>query len=399
MKLFNKESLSLYIFSMIFKFFPLKNYIVFESNSDFSDNSKALYDYMVKNNILDKYKIYWAVKDDRKYDKNKNYRLILKSVNKKRPLLTIKSLYVETRAKYCFFSHDMIGNHYTKGQVRCFLMHGTSLKNLGKVYGNKLMSSTHAIVTSEFTKSIHNQTKKDISKISLVLGYPRNDKLFINTQQKNEIKKNLKIQDFKKVIVWMPTFKHHNGGERNDYGVDTNNDMEIITNKLMKTLNTVLKENNTLLIIKLHPAQNLNYININEKENIKVFTNLDLFEKNVEVYSLMAISDALITDFSSVYTDYLLLDKPIGFELSGIENYQKGVGFIVDNPLEYMPGEIIQKEEDLLCFIKNIVEGNDMYKEERKKIKEIYHKFCDNNSSKRIIDYFKIGKDEKSEEI
>lgn len=386
------KNIVLYIFAKLFYLFQLKKYIIFESNSDFCDNSKALYDYIVENNLAKDYKIYWAVIDPKKYKKNDNYSMILKRFDFKKPFQSIKHLYVSTRAEYTFYTHMLVGNKYVKKQTRCFLMHGTSLKNLKNVYGNYFNDSTHAIVTSEFTKKIHNETKNGIGKISHILGYPRNDKLFVDEAEKESIKEKLGIKDINKVITWMPTFKQHKDTDRNDFGNEQNG-FEIISGDNFNELNNKLKKNNTCLIIKLHPAQDLKYIDMKESTNIVWLTNEDLYKKEIDTYSVMSISDALITDFSSVYTDYLLLDKPIGFELSNIETYKKGLGFSVDNPLDYMPGAIIQNTQNLKDFIDDVLSNKDDYKKERKKIKDLYHKYDDNNSSKRIVEFFDIGKE------
>ena len=41
--------------------FKIKNVIVFESNADYSDNSRAFYEYLIENKYNNKYKIYWFV--------------------------------------------------------------------------------------------------------------------------------------------------------------------------------------------------------------------------------------------------------------------------------------------------------------------------------------------------
>jgi len=387
-----------YIFAKLFGLFPLKNYIVLESNSDFSDNSKALYDYLIKNKINENYKIFWAVSDININNDSDLYSLILKRFYFNKPIKSIKFLYVITRAKYCFYTHYLVGNRFVKNQVRCFLMHGTSLKNLKNVYNNNYDDSTHAVVTSEFTKEIHNKTKNGIGKLCHILGYPRNDALFVSEKKEKEIKEKLGLDKDKKIIIWMPTFKHQKGTSRNDLG-NCEKDLGIIDDQSLNKMDKILEKNNACLIIKLHPAQDLKYVDFNGRENIKWLTNEELFKKNVEVYPLLGISDGLITDFSSVYTDYLLLDKPIGFELSNLDNYKKGLGFSVDDPLDYMPGEIIKNEKDLIKYIEKVLTGKDEYKEEREKIKKIYHKYEDNNSSSRVAEFFGIRKEDNNEEI
>ena len=55
------------------------------------------------------------------------------------------------------------------------------------------------------------------------------------------------------------------------------------------------------------------------------------------MYVLLRNADALITDYSSAYFDYMLLNRPIAFTVEDIEEYRKKRGFVFDNPFEYMP--------------------------------------------------------------
>ena len=63
----------------------------------------------------------------------------------------------------------------------------------------------------------------------------------------------------------------------------------------------------------------------------------------------------LLTDFSSIYIDYLLLNKPIGFLISDFEQYSNSRGFVFKNPKEFMPGEIITKRDELIPFIEKVL--------------------------------------------
>src|SRR5699024_2389007 len=110
----------------------------------------------------------------------------------------------------------------------------------------------------------------------------------------------------------------------------------IISNKNdVSELNNILFEEKILLIIKPHPEQNLKYFDDIFTEHIKVINNDDLLYNNVDLYALLSESDALLTDYSSVYIDYLLLNKPIGFTIDDINNYEKNLGFSVKDPLKY----------------------------------------------------------------
>mgnify|MGYP000849114584 FL=1 len=121
--------------------------------------------------------------------------------------------------------------------------------------------------------------------------------------------------------------------------------------------------------------------------NIKVINN-EFFEKNgVMLYELLGMADKLITDYSSVYIDYLILDKPIGFFIPDLKKYSNDRGFYENNLNESLPGPILEQDNDLIDFIIN---NEDNYSQKRKIINDKYNKYKDNKNSKRILNYFKL---------
>lgn len=63
-----------------------------------------------------------------------------------------------------------------------------------------------------------------------------------------------------------------------------------------------------------------------------------LEKKQIKLYELIGISDGLLSDYSSVAVDYLLLDRPLGYVLADYNIYKEKRGFVFEDPLEYMPG-------------------------------------------------------------
>ena len=103
-------------------------------------------------------------------------------------------------------------------------------------------------------------------------------------------------------------------------------------------------------------------------------------------------ADILITDYSSIYFDFLLTQKPIGFVIDDMGEYGNHRGFVVDNPLDYMPGEKIQNVEDLKSFIDGIMTGHDNWKEERKRINDLVNADQQGDYCKKILDFVGIVK-------
>ena len=134
----------------------------------------------------------------------------------------------------------------------------------------------------------------------------------------------------------------------------------------------------------------MSYINKCTLSNIIYLTNNDLEINNIQLYQLIGITDALLTDYSSVSLDYLLTDKPIGYLLNNFTSFQNGRGFAYHNPLEYMPGEHIYTFQDLIQFINNIAHGIDEYKERRKIVNDYVNKHQDDKNCERVVKYFNI---------
>ena len=64
------------------------------------------------------------------------------------------------------------------------------------------------------------------------------------------------------------------------------------------------------------------------------------------IYHIMDAFDVLVTDYSSVYVDFLLLNKPIIFSCPDIEVYKRDRGFIVDDPEMFMPGAKVKTQRN-----------------------------------------------------
>lgn len=355
-----------------------KNTIALESRSDFCDSTKSLYEYLIQNGYNNKYKIYWLVQNPKAFKdiKVKN----VKFLNRKK--IDFKAIFIRFCAEYCIYTHDFIGNKYNKKQKRIFTTHAAMpIKNSSGMFPN-IKYLTHILGTSEMCVHYRNICLDGDLNQYQITGLPRNDELFIKDKT---ILNRLNIKN--KFIIWMPTFKHHASGKRNDFkSQKINKDVSLLTKDNIDKLNKSLKQSNITLIIKPHPSQDLSFMQVQTTENILFVTNQELTAKNISLYQLMALSDGLITDFSSVYLDYLLVNKPIAFDLTDQAKYKKGIGYIMDTPEDFMPGVKIKSIKDMLQFITTIKDKTDNYKNERKLLCNKVHKFKDNNSSKRLVE-------------
>jgi CDP-glycerol glycerophosphotransferase len=209
----------------------------------------------------------------------------------------------------------------------------------------------------------------------LVTGYPRNDIFFSKKPNLSKnIKSKYKIPDtFKQIILYAPTFR--------------DNDLTAkfpLSNGELIELNEFLKINNSILLMKAHKAE--------KKLEFKSLSNIKNIRKDSDIQELLFISDILITDYSSVYIDYLLLNRPIIFFTYDYDYYEKKNRGLLYNLKEIAPGPLIYTGKELIKTIKNIFEIGKEYEQKRKKINEQFNKYQNGKSTERLLKFLKIIK-------
>lgn len=376
------------------KILPIRNLIIFESHSDFCDNSKALFNKMLELGINKKFEIVWLVENKEKFEHKDLVNIKFVSIKRdtilEKIVSEIKNSILFSQCKYHFFSHRNFARiEPKKGQVFFNLTHGLSIKNSTGKHNTNVLKCNYILVTSEFTGKLRVKSYQGGEDKLKIFGFPRNSFFFYNNDCLNSL--NIDKKKYKKVIIWMPTFRRQKSSSRNDSGTKSETDLPILKNdKDITKLNIHLCEKEILLIIKPHPAQDMKFYNDISSDNIITINNEVLLEQGIELYELLGECDALITDYSSVYLDYLITNKPIGFTIDDVSDYAKNLGFLVENPIEYMPGPKIDTLDDMIEFINSIYNNIDVYIDERKRICELFHKYKDDKASDRIIEFLEL---------
>ena len=120
---------------------------------------------------------------------------------------------------------------------------------------------------------------------------------------------------------------------------------------------------------------------INAKEEKE---KLIVLREDVDINELYAITDLLVTDYSSVFFDYSILNRPILFYMYDLDEYKDMLrGFYLDIFSE-LPGPIIQNEDELLYIIKNKI--FDKSTEQLNKFRKRFNYLDDGNAAKRVIE-------------
>lgn len=384
-----KEKIRKFIKNII-SIFKIKNVIVFESNADYSDNSRAFYEYLIEKKYNDKYKIYWFVNDGSKFKnrecKNVKFCTMWKNGTKRSLFQWFKYFCIVKNAKILISSNRQLHKLNNK-TISININHGTPIK---KVKDLQVVPKDidYVLVGSDFCiDMMSNQLNLSKEKF-ICVGNPRNDIIFKDSKTLEKVKE---FCYYDKVILWLPTFRNAVSSNRNDSTLEFPIGLPIIySEKELMKLNEYLRKNNVLILFKLHPHQDASLLKASSLSNIKILTDSYLIEKNIELTELFKITNALITDYSGVYYDYLLLDNIIGFTIDDFDEYKKTKGFVFENIQDYMSGEKIRNIKDLYKFVDDVVENNDLFKFERIEMKNKFNRYCDDKSSERLAKFLKL---------
>lgn len=375
-----------FIYKIVFKFLGIvipKNdkIIIFESflGKQYSDNPRAIYEYLRENNP--EYKMFWSVERN-SINKFKDYDV--QTLHR----FSVRWLILMNRAKY-WVSNSRLPLWIPKPNKTIYIQtwHGTPLKKLALDMDEVHMPGTN---TQQYKKNFITETAKwdylvspnaysteifrrafKFEKEIIESGYPRNDYL-VNNNNENEmfkIKSRLKIPVNKKVILYAPTWRDHKFYGRGRYKFDIQMDLDLLKKEI---------SDEYILLIRMHYliAENIDL----SKYDDFVY-DLSLYE---DIRDLYLISDMLITDYSSVFFDYAILNRPIIFYVYDLEEYRDTLrGFYFDIESK-APGPLVKTTKDLIKEI-NHANSNNEASDKLMKFRKVFCALEDGKASELVV--------------
>lgn len=375
-----------------------QNLVLLESDGDLMDNGYALFDYMNRQGYLEKYHVIWMVSDVEKASKHQfpNTEYLPKFTQ-----------HINRRwAKALATFHWSIFDHYNvlywgkkrEGQKFIYLSHGIGYKKIKTNETKRCMEksrSDYITVPGKIgAEYLSDFTGEPIKKM-IVTGYPRNDYFFHGNESiKTLINENWHFNQYRKIVFWMPTFRQSNQAQLSENYIHNETGLPLFESmNELEEFSHFLKRYNILFVLKLHPYQAELPVFKRNYTNILVLRNEDIEELGLQLYQVVPLSDVLITDYSSIATDYLLLDKPIIFTLDDYREYAASRGGLYpENAKDYMSGYHVYTKDELEKALREIIDGKDRHVDFRHKILPQYNKYIDGNSAKRVLDVIGIRK-------
>lgn len=337
----------------VFRLFPIKKNKICIRNYDgkgYGDSLKYVVESIKKSVNSDELEIIWLVK---KKKCNDNYVTFV-NIN------SLKAFYHMASSKI-WLSNNRIPIYYKKKKSQKYiqLWHGgIGMKKIERQVENSL-SRNYIKTAVNDSRNIdylisNSKYRTDLYKkyfwytgIILEIGSPRNDLLVINDSTKKiSIMNKLGIKNDCKVLIYAPTFRRNH--KLSYYDID----YEMLLNTLQQKF-----KSNWKILLRLHPI-----ISDYSDEIIKYNKNLIDVSCYADIYELLPFCDAMISDYSSIMFDFMLIKKPIFIYATDIDEYKRDRDFNIS--LDSLPFSIsknnIELKENILNFKQDFFSNNVM---------------------------------------
>jgi hypothetical protein len=185
-----------------------------------------------------------------------------------------------------------------------------------------------------------------------VVGNPRSDQFAEPLRE--DACTTMGLDPTRRRVIWLPTYRQASGPRARSWSdgdkLSGNDDVAPIVRALAKEAERLSLE----LVIKPHPLDTDTY----SYPGLRVLRGPELDAAGVSLYQLIGACDALISDISSVWVDYLALNRPIGFFIPDLDELNAQRGLNIDNLEEILPGPRIENPESATDFLRKVGAGS-----------------------------------------
>ena len=347
-----------------------ENIILFVSfgGKKFDDSPRVIYEKMINDSRFNKYTFIWAFNEPEK----------IKIPRGRKIKIDTFEYYVTALKARCWITNSAIErgiNFKGKNTFYFNTWHGTPIKKMGSdidssnnSFRSKAKEWNVDVMTAQgnFEADIFSRVFNINRERFASIGLPRNDVLYnYSNDMKNEVLKKLGINKNKNIILYAPTFREYD----RDNNMNCIVDIPIDFSKWKKSLG-----DDYLILFRSH-------YEVAKSLNIEKYNNFVMDVSGYPVLNdLMIVSDMLISDYSSIFFDYSILNKPMISFTYDYDKYSKHRGMYFDIREQLLGGSI--SEEELIDIIQNLPVEECL--EKVKLFREKYVEFYGNATEKSL---------------
>jgi CDP-glycerol glycerophosphotransferase (TagB/SpsB family) len=230
-----------------------------------------------------------------------------------------------------------------------------------------------AIATSPFTAKLTEDARGVHTEVT---GYPRNDVLLSPTEAvKARWREFLSQSRFEKVVLYGPTWRRWEPTQFFPFG-----DFD------RASLLDFLQSRRILLLLRPHMEELRRYRAVRALVD-DLTTSVSVRRASTDVFpdvcTLLPFVDVLVSDYSSLYHDFLLLDRPLMFVPYDYDVFSRRPGFMYDY-LAHLPGPAINNFREFCSHLDSLCRGEDPFRDKRRALRDRIHTYQDSKSCERV---------------
>lgn len=338
----------------------------------YADNAKYLFEYVVKNHP--EIEAVWMTRSDDVVAslRKKGYKCYKNT--------SLKGLLCTFRAECAFETEGEWDISYLLDPVHTVIIqlwHGMGVKAMNwnseeeRKKINLRFRPYHWAATSElYVNIISELTDSDPSRFCIT-GYPRND-TFITKPENADFEALKRKYPGSRFVIYMPT--HRNFGKDGNKHINIDN---------LRQVDKKLAEKNIVMVYKPHFHELKNFLAYeNDFSNIILAKEEKLW---ADVYSYLHYFDLLISDYSSVITDFMCSGKPVVYFAYDLEEYVDSDAGLNDYFWSIPGGPMCKTWDEVINESAALLE-NDTWKEERERCRIQYHFYNDGKNCERVYE-------------
>ncbi len=343
--------------------------IIFNSfaGRKYDDSPKVVFELMRKDPRFKEYKLVWAFHEPEKFNIEGAEKI---KTDCFKYFLTI------LKARVWITNSSFERGLHIKGKNTLYVntWHGSPIKKMGSdlaTYNQSFRPKGKNIIDVFNAQSVH-----DIDIYSkcfgiprerfIKFGLPRNDELVDYTEQRrNDLKKRLNITEDKRVILYCPTFREY----------EKDKDLSVVLTPPMNLIKWEKELGEEYILLFRAHYEVSKVMDIKENEFVRNVTNYP------SLNDLMIVSDILISDYSSVFIDFSVMDKCMIHFTYDFDKYNEKRGMYFDLR-QYLSGA--DNEDDVIKMIKSL-----SYEEEVEKTRMFREKYVEfyGNAGQKTVNY------------
>lgn len=298
--------------------------------------------------------------------------------------LSWRGFWAYLRARVVFHTHGLFGNpNPCLGKSVVNLWHGMPIKKIGlDLTGAGRIAATATIATGpKFQMRLARAFGEPLSRV-WVTGLPRNDRMLRASTEETRVSTDL-IPSKGKTLLWLPTFRDWITPKPSDTADAVTQVLGIAPDELKSVVRS-LEDANVTCLVKPHPlAPQPGPLSLG---SLRLVTDAEMESSGSSLYQLLGMVDGLVTDYSSVWIDFLLLDRPIIFFIPDEARYLSTRGIQVERSGRFFPGPIARTPAELTAALTDFAEDSDGFAEARYAAKRELHSYDDAASTVRLMD-------------